>query len=694
MEDYKQFNPFFYAKNVVVIGVSPEPANLGRSIVLNCLMFGYAGEVFSVGLSPGVVYGQRIYQSLDEIKQDIELAVILTPAKTIPTILEQCGRKGIKWAVIESAGFSELSADSKPLEQACNDIAKKYGMRFIGPNCLGLANLENGLAVPFLPLRQDLKLGPVSILSQSGGVGLSFLFFLADENMGVNKFISIGNKLNVDENDLLEYLIHDKGTRIILVYLEGFTNGRRFVDIASRSTKPVLVYKSNRFFTSANIAHSHTTALFTDDKLVDHALEQAGCIRLNTMDDALDYIKSQAMPPLKGNRLGIVSRSGGHAVIAADACAYYGFQLANLPHDFFKKFKGHFRANVTRLQNPLDLGDLFELDFYEYIVDEMLKRDDIDGVLLGHGYRRGYEHEASRLLLKKVEQLVEKYQKPVAPVILTEAVEIDYLKKNIKIPIFSAPENAMRAFHLSYLWAARKPNPVKPPAIPGLKRKKAETVLSSIPVRKDLTLKESMELFEAYGFSFPPVLFVQTASEAVQAWKDFKQPVTLKLNRPHISHKTEAGAVRLNLETEEQIQSCYQDFQKAFGKNIEVLVQAMASKGLEVILGAKRDPLFGAVIMFGLGGIFVEALEDVIWRVAPLDKLIAQQMLNGIKGRKILNGIRGEKPYDKEALEDLLIRFSQLMLDFPRIQEIDLNPVLVFEKDQGAQVLDARVILI
>ncbi|RPI77518.1 MAG: CoA-binding protein [Desulfobacteraceae bacterium] len=693
MEDYKQYHPFFYAKSIAVIGVSPEPANMGRSIVFNCLMFGYPGEVLSVGLRPGVVHGQRIYRSLDEIPREIELAVILTPAKTIPTVLEQCGRKGIKYAIIESAGFSELSAEAKPLEQACNDIAQKYGIRFIGPNCIGVTNIENGLAVPFLPLRQDLKLGPVSILSQSGGVGLSFLWFLADENMGVNKFISIGNKLNVDENDLLEYLIHDKGTRIILVYLEGFTNGRRFVEIASQSTKPILVYKSNRFLTSANIAHSHTTALFTDDKLVDHVLNQAGCIRLNTMDDALDYIKSQVMPPLKGNRLGIISRSGGHAVIAADACAYYGFQLANLPHDFFKKFKGHFRANVTRLQNPLDLGDLFELDFYEYIVEEMLKRDDIDGVILGHGYRRGYEHEASRLLLQKVEHLVEKYKKPVAPVILTEAAEIDYLKKNLKIPIFSAPENAMRAFNLSYVWASRKPHTVKAPSIPGLKRKIAQALLASVQGRNDLTLKESVDLFEAYGFPFPPGRFANRAEEAVQTWKEFGKPVALKLNRPHISHKTDAGAVRLNLDSAEQIENCFQDFEKAFGHDLEVLVQTMAPKGREVILGAKRDPIFGPIILFGLGGIFVEALEDVIWRVAPLDKTIAQQMLNGIKGRKVLDGLRGEKPYDKEALEDLLIRLSQLMLDCPQIQEIDLNPVMVYDKGQGAQALDARVIL-
>ena len=331
----------------------------------------------------------------------------------------------------------------KSLEKACLKVTRKYGIRFIGPNGIGAINMENGVGLSFMPLRGDLTLGPVSILSQSGGVALSYLGFLAEENIGINKFVSMGNKLNVDENDLLSYLIEDEGTRIILVYLEGFTDGRKFMEIASRSQKPILLHKSNRFQASAKIASSHTAALFSDDTLVDHALEQAGCVRVNTSDDAMDYIKSLTLPTLKGNRLAAVSRSGGHAVIATDACAHYGFVLPKFPEGFLKKFESHFRAHVIRPQNPLDLGDLFDLEFYEYIVEEMLKREDVDGVLLGHGYRKGFEQEASRELLQKVEQLVDQYQKPVAAFIMTEALEREYLKKHLKIPIFSAPENAM-----------------------------------------------------------------------------------------------------------------------------------------------------------------------------------------------------------------------------------------------------------
>lgn len=691
MEDNGQFSTFFYPRSIAVIGVSQERSNLGKNIVQNCLSFGYEGEILPIGLRKGVAFGQRIHPSLEEIKSPIDLVVVLTPAKTIPGILEQCGSKGIRHVVIESSGFSELGEEGKPLERACCEIAARHGIRFIGPNGIGVTNLEIGLALPFMPLRADLKLGPVSILAQSGGVGLSYLNFLADESIGVNKFVSLGNKLDVDENDLLSYLIHDKGTKIILLYLEGFSDGRRFVEIASKSGKPILVYKSNRFQESARIAQSHTAALFADDKVVNDALDQAGCIRINTLDDAMDYIKSQTMPPLKGNRLAVVSRSGGHAVIAADACAYYGFRLAQLPDDFLRKFESRFRAHVIRLQNPLDLGDLFELEFYEYIVEEMLKREDVDGVLLGHGYRRGFEQDASRELFKRVEHLVEQYQKPVATFVLTEAVERDYLNKTLEIPIFSAPENAMRALSLSYRWATRKPRVSESSQPAGLEREKVAKILESSRARDFLFLDEALELLQSYGFPVPPFRLARTSPEAVGVWRELKRPLAMKINRPHLSHKTDQGAVRLGLDSEKQIAETFERFLSLGGKDTEVLIQPMVSHGREVILGAKRDPSFGPIVLFGLGGIFVEAIQDVVWRVAPFGRETGEEMIAQIRGTRVLNGIRGSKPSDTKAVADLLARLSLLMVERKEIQEIDINPVMVFH--EGAQVLDGRIIL-
>lgn len=684
----------FYPRNVAIVGVSPDKTNLGKNIVGNLLAFGYEGEILSIGLRGGVVFGQRIYSSLKDIDHPVDLAVLLTPSKTVPGLLEECGRKGIRNVVIESGGFSEMGEDALPLEKACMEIAEKYHIRFIGPNGIGVTNLENGLALPFMPLNRALSLGPVSILAQSGGVGLSYLGFLIEEDIGINKFVSMGNKLNVDENDLLNYLMEDDGTKIILIYLEGFKDGRRFVEIASRSTKPILVHKSNRFKASANIAHSHTAALFTDDQLVDHALEQANCVRVNTMGDAIDYVKILTLPPLKGNRLAVVSRSGGHAVIAADACAHYGFELPPFPKDFLERIESHFRAKVIRLQNPLDLGDLFDLTFYENIVEEMLKRDDVDGVLLGHGYRKGFEQADSRLLIRKVNQLVDRYQKPVAVVIFTEAVEIDYLRRHSKIPIFTAPENAMRAFHLSHRWTSktRKIPPEKPTV--HIQAERVCEILRGAGGRSYLTLVESLELMKACGFPVPEYRRASSPDQAVAAWRALEGPVTLKINHPHVSHKTDQGGILLDLNKEDIIMEGFVTMKEKVGaKDVEVLVQPMVEKGTEVILGGRQDAVFGPVLMFGLGGIFVEALGDVVWRVAPIHRHDARAMINGIRGSSILGGIRGEKPSDLEALEDLLLRLSQLLVEFPVVQEIDINPVKVMTAGQGAMALDARVIL-
>ena len=444
-----EFRSFFYPKNLAIFGVSSDESNLGRVIVQNLLTFGYKGEIIPVGTKEGVVFGQRIIKSLDEFKRQVDLAVILTPVKTIPGILEKCGENGIKRVIIESGGFSEMGESGVPFEKACLDVAKKFGIRFIGPNGIGVTSMEIGLALPFARMRTDLSLGPVSILAQSGGVGMSYLGYLADENLGLNKFVSVGNKLNVNENELLSYLIDDRGTKIILLYLEGFSDARKFVETASRSDKPIIVHKSNRFKESAGIASSHTAALFSDDHLVDHALRQAGCIRVNTRDEAMNYSKIFTMPLLKGGNIAVVSRSGGNAVIAADACSRYKFTLPPFPQDFIDKVERRFRASVIKLQNPLDLGDLYDFPFYSEIIEDLLKQDNIDGLLFIHGYRRDFEAVEARALIKKIEQLVEQYQKPVACVVITEAVEIDYLKRHSGIPIFSSAEKAMSAYNVS-----------------------------------------------------------------------------------------------------------------------------------------------------------------------------------------------------------------------------------------------------
>jgi acetyltransferase len=360
-----------------------------------------------------------------------------------------------------------------------------------------------------------------------------------------------------------------------------------------------------------------------------------------------------------------------------------------------KKVERRLRAHVIRLQNPLDLGDLFDLEFYEYIVEEMLKREDVDGVMLGHGYRRGgFEREASRNLVRRVEQLVERYQKPVALFVFTEAAEMGYLRRHSKIPIFSAPENAMRAFHLSHRWASRRPIPIETQNFQDLDVEGAEAILHKAAGQESLLLSDSLDLIRHYGLATPEYRLAPSLDEALKVWRFFHGPVVMKINRPHISHKTDLGAIRLNLDSEERIKDTFRDFQSLVdGTELEVLIQPTAKGGQEVILGGKRDEVFGPVILFGLGGILVETLEDVAWRVAPINREEAGRMIEQIKGRQILSGTRGAEPSDKNAIEALLVRLSQMLTDFPLIKEIDINPVLVYPEGEGALAVDARVII-
>ncbi|MBI5251741.1 MAG: CoA-binding protein, partial [Desulfomonile tiedjei] len=350
----------FCPSSVVVMGVSTKPFNLGKEIARNLFEFQYTGVIHLVGTHEGVFFGQRIRTSLDAIDEPIDLAIILTPARAIPAILEQCGRKGIRRAVIESGGFGEFDDEGRELGIEIRSIARKHGIRFIGPNCIGIMNASNGLATPFAALRNVFRKGGVGIIAQSGGVALGFLNMFDGEQLGYSKFAAIGNKLDTDENDVLEYYVEDPETSVICMYLESINEGRRLTEIASRSSKPIVIHKANIGSLSRNIAQSHTEALANDDQVVDAALNQAGIVRFRDMQGFLDFVKILQLPEMKGRNLAIVSRSGGHAVIATDAAYIHGFQLPPFRQDFLTEIKKHLRANVIRLDNPLDLGDLFD----------------------------------------------------------------------------------------------------------------------------------------------------------------------------------------------------------------------------------------------------------------------------------------------------------------------------------------------
>jgi acyl-CoA synthetase (NDP forming) len=692
---------FFYPNSVAVIGVSDKADNLGRNIVGNLLEFGFGGIVYPVGPSGGFVQTHRIYHSISDIPDHIDMAVILTPAHTVPSLLEECGQKGVRWAIVETAGFREYGEEGLQLEEQISQVAHRYDIRFIGPNCVGIINVDNGFSVPFLRLKKPSEVGEVSLISQSGGVGFSVLNLMMNEGIGLNKFVSVGNMLDITAEDVLEYMLDDPGTKVIFMYLESLRDGRRLMDIACRSTKPILVFKSNIGKLGKVIAASHTAALSSDDKVAEAAFKQADIVRVHDATSLLNNLKALRLPLMRGRNLAIISRSGGHAVVAADSSELSGFELAKLPQSFLDEIEKHLRASVIKLTNPVDLGDLFDWDVYAQILEQALRLPNVDGVVFLHTASER-EIMASRKLLEKVIELAKKYEKPVAYYVSTSAQEVNYLRQTYPFPIFTAVVETIRALEMSYRYYSRiqeMRNAEAAPAFEADKEAVRRLIDQAHGEQRDLLLSESMQVLEHYGIPTAVGVHAATVEDAVQAAEKMGYPVAIKVISEQISHKSDVGGVQLNLRNGPAVQEAFEDMLRRIhasypeAKIDGVLVQPMVTGGQELILGGRQDPNFGPVVLIGLGGIFVEVLEEVSLRVAPITPREARQMIDELRGAPILKGARGHKPSDLQAVSEALLRLSQLLIDFPEIGELDINPLRVFQENNGCRALDARVML-
>jgi len=692
----------FYPRSVAVIGVSDRPTNLGRNIVKNMLEFGYQGILYAVGPNGGTVQTHRIFRAVGDIPDHVDLAVIFTPAATVPGVLEECGKKGIRRVVIESAGFREYTAAGKGLEEEIMRIAKHYRIRFIGPNCIGVINMENGLCVPFPLLNKNVRPGNVSIITQSGGIGMSVLNLMANEGLRLNKFVSVGNVLDTNAEDLLEYMIDDPGTEIIFIYLESMGDGRRLMQIARRSKKPIMIFKANIGTLGQNIAASHTASLTSDDRVVDAAFRQAGILRVHDATTLGNNMKVLRLPPMRGTKLAIISRSGGHAVIAADACELSGFDLAHFSDEFLRQIEQHFRASVIRLTNPLDLGDLFDLNVYAQILEQTLQAEDVDGVVFLQTALSEPENMICRSLLDRIIALTEQYKKPIAYYLSTTSQEINYLKTNYSYPIFTQVVETIRALEINQLYdrMAQELQALGDPPRFDVKKNQVSDMLKSAQSQgRDLLLGEALHALECYGIQTAAGREAANLEGAVAAAAEIGYPVVMKIISQDISHKSDAGGVILNLADDKALEKAYAGMMKKLAKDFPqaqldgVLIQPMIAEGRELILGGRQDPQFGPVVLVGLGGIFVEILDEVAVRVAPITEREALEMIEELRGLKVLKGARGEKPSDIQAVVQALLRLSQLLVDHPDIKELDINPLRVFGEGEGCRALDARMIL-
>jgi len=673
----------FYPESVMIYGVSESPKNLGRYTAENLERFGFKGAVYMVGREGGKLDGREIYRHIEDIDAVPDLAVFLIPAKAIPDVLDRCGRKGIPYAVIQSAGFSEFTEEGRRIEEQLLEISRKWNIRFMGPNCIGTINLDHGLVLPFVPMYPDAMMqGPVSIISQSGGFVIDAMRILTLENIGFNKAISIGNKLNLNECDYLSYFMSDPETRMIGMYLENFTDGRRLMDLAQRTDKPVVVLKANRSPSSHQIAQFHTTALAGDDEVAGAALRQAGIHRAQTLQDMTDAFKIFKLPLIRGRKIGVLCRSGGQAVLLADAVHHHGFELAAFSDSLFDFVRKEVRAGVIRMTNPLDLGDVFDLRVYTRIIEKVLQDPDVDGLVFGHTYMHGINIPPTQELIRSAKSLSDQYGKPVVFFMIAGRKYFFTLKETSDFPIFADPEQAMKSLALSYRHyanrtAVRRDSRTAPPA---------PAAVRSAQTPGFMEPGEVFRMLRSSGLPVADFALAESTAAALAAAEAIGYPVALKTAAPNILHKTEAKGVILGIPGPRALQNACGEM-----KADVYLVQKMAGPGQEVIIGGRRDREFGPVILFGLGGVFTEVLRDVALRVCPIDRAQALDMIEETKGARILKGFRGQAAADIGALADCLVSVSKLLTARPEIANLDMNPLLVFEQNRGCLVVDAKI---
>jgi acetyltransferase len=685
----------FYPNSVAVIGVSEKPDNLAATIIRNLIAFGYTGDIHAVGLRPGEVHGVPIVTAVESLPDSVDLAVILTPAATVPDLVDACGRKGIRRAVIESGGFTEFSDTGRRLEREITTVARRWGIRFVGPNCISVINMDNGLCLPFTRLEPDAaKRGPVSVLAQSGGVSITYLMMLSEAGLGANKVVSMGNKADLDEVDYLKYLLDDAATEIICLYLESVEQGRRLLELAGSSSKPIVVQKANRGRASSEIAFSHTAALANDDAVVDAALRQAGLTRASGFDEAVTLAQGFTLPPVTGDDLLIISRSGGHAVVAADVAEAHGFRLAPIPDELASSVRQMFRADVIAPTNPLDLGTIFDFELYGQIVEESLRIIDPDALLLVHTYSSGAEAATSQRLILRLEELQREVETPLGVCAFAQHEEVERLKQETGLPVFTAIEEAVRALAASRDRHAGESRLLPLPPTPPKRSGKAEALLAHEGV---LTTDLALDLCASFGIPVEEWAVVEDQESALFAASALGYPVAVKGLSRQVSHKSDAGLVALNVTDDHQLRAAFQQVLTRLRKHggdedrPRVMVQPMLSRGREVIIGGRRDPSFGPVVMFGLGGIYVETLKDVAFRLTPLSREQAQEMVNELQGNRLLYGVRGEPPVDLDAVLKALLSMSDLLIACPEVIEIEINPLLTLE--DGAAAVDARAVL-
>ncbi len=692
-------DPFFAPDSIAVIGASRRPGTVGYQIVDNLVTHGFQGAVYPVNPKASAVHSIPAWRSVRDIPAPVDLAIVVVPKQLVLEVVEECGAKGVSAVVVISAGFREVGEEGARREAQLMDRIRAHGMRLVGPNCMGVLNTDpdirmNATFAPTMP-----PSGPVSFLSQSGALGVTILDYAAEYGIGIRNFVSVGNKPDVSGNDLLEYWESDPETRVILMYLETFGNPRRFTRIARRVArkKPIVVVKSGRTVAGARAASSHTGSLAGKDAAVDALLSQCGVMRADTVEELFDLAMAfGALPLPRDNRVAIVTNAGGPGIIIADACESEGLEVARFTPETVAELEGLFPEEAS-VQNPVDMIATATADSYRAALDVVMKDPGVDAAIAAFVPPLGVRQED---VAHAIVEAAEGHPETPVLAVLMGREGLPQGREELRsagVPAYIFPESAARALMALYTYGRWLKRPVQAPATFPANTAGASAVLDRAEEEKRSRLfeDEAYQLLEAYGIPVIPHRLVQSAEEAVAAATELGFPLVLKVVSPQIVHKTEAGGVRLNLTDEDQVRKGYEQLMAdvtAYDPDAEirgVLVAPFRDEGRELILGMSTDPSFGPVIMFGLGGIYVETFQDVAFRLPPVTEQDAEELIRSIRSFPLLEGVRGEPGIRMASVVDAIQRLSQLVQDHPRIHEIDVNPFLA--TPDGAMALDARI---
>jgi acetyltransferase len=700
---YPGLKYMFKPKSIAVIGASKKPGKIGYEIMDNIISYGFQGELYPINLKETEILGKKVYKSISEVPGEIDFVVISIPAKFVPAVLEECGKKGVKSAAIITSGFGEVG--DIETENKLVEIAEKYKMPFIGPNIFGIVYAPTNLNASFGPA--DVKPGKLAFITQSGALGIALMGWTITNKIGLSSIISIGNKAQIGESELLEnYLKDDPDTTAVLLYVEGLHDGRGSMEVFKEVglKKPIIALKSGRSVRGAVAAASHTGSLAGSDKVYSAAFQQSGVLRAIDASEAFDWARCITNNPKpKGKNVVIITNGGGVGVMATDACEDYGIELYNDQAKLKELFyKDEIMPPFGSTKNPVDItGGGGELA-YKKAIEAAFQAKEIDAIVVLYCQTATTNPDLlADYVIEEVNQ--HKSKKPfVIASIGGEAVEemVDKLNEN-QIPAYDLPEKAISSLGALYRWSnfvkrhegLGKSKPIKLPL------DEIKAIIKN--VRKDNRIQmledEAKEVFKLCGLEVPPFGLVQSKEDAVEMAKKVGFPVVMKIVSEDIIHKSEAGGVMLGIKDIIHVEEAFDTIMlnaKAYKKDARIkgiLVSNMAPKSTEVIIGVSKDPTFGPTVMFGLGGIYVEIIKDVVFRVAPFPKDEALHMIDEIKSKEMLYGARGQKPADIDALSDTIYIISQLVSQIDDIKELDINPL--FAMHDGAVVVDARITL-